>query len=106
MKHHKILSNVGRILAEMWVGYRFNHKIHQYVYIDLKEEGAKDIIFRLLCDESLDLMVAELGVDKEKIYCVLEKALLKKYEIKTERNGVANPHVNIQHSGQPQEGET
>ncbi len=94
MSHKKSLSNVPRILAEMFIGYRLGVIPPDLNWYRLyKEEGAEDIIHRLLCDESLEYLSSTLGVSRDVIYQTIEGCLAKTYSVQKSFRGHDNPHL-------------
>jgi hypothetical protein len=94
MPHKKALSNVPRVLAEMFIGYKLGvipKDLNWYrIY---KEEGAEDIVHRLLCDESLAYLSSTLGVSRDVIYHAIEGCLAKTYPVPQSFRGHKNPHL-------------
>ena len=94
MSHKKSLSNVPRILAEMFIGYKLGIIPQDLTWYRIyKEEGAEDIIHRLLCDESLEYLSSTLGVSRDVIYQSIEGCLDKTYSAPKSFRGHNNPHL-------------
>jgi hypothetical protein len=94
MSHKKSLRNVPRILAEMFTGYKLGVIPKDLNWYRMyKEEGAEDIIHRILCDESLDYISSTLGVSRDAIYQSIEGCLAKTYSVPNSFLGHNNPHL-------------
>lgn len=71
MKHATIMAEIPRILKEL--------EVPSCIPRDLKIEGAEDVVYRLCCEDSLDLMAKEFGSTPARVYSVMQQVFTQKF---------------------------